>query len=192
MPAGARHICVYCSSSTAVDPAHVAAARELGGALAARGDVLVWGGATVGLMGEVARSARLAGGRTIGVIPESLLAVEIADHDADELVVTADMLGRKAEMARRADAFIALPGGFGTLEELLEQLTARLLGAHDKPIVLVDVEGFWRPLDALFAHFYRERFARPESARAYTMAVDALSALASLDAVGEALPSKWL
>ena len=131
--------------------------------MAARGDVLVWGGATVGLMGEVARAARAGGGRTIGVIPEALLAVEIADHAADELVVTADMLTRKAELARRADAFVALPGGFGTLEELLEQLTGRLLGFHDKPIVLADVDGFWQPLLDLFEHLYRERFARPES-----------------------------
>ena len=132
MPARPRHVCVYCSSSAAVDHAHVAMARELGAALGARGDVLVWGGATVGLMGEVARAARAAGGRTIGVIPEALQAVEIADHAADELVVTPDMLTRKGELARRADAFVALPGGFGTLEELLEQITGRLLGWHDR------------------------------------------------------------
>ena len=145
-------------------------ARELGAALAARGDVLVWGGATVGLMGEVARAARAAGGRTIGVIPEALRAVEIADHAADELVITADMLSRKAELARLADAFVALPGGFGTLEELLEQLTGRLLGFHDKPIVLADVDGFWQPLLDVFEHLYRERFARPESRAAYAVA----------------------
>lgn len=183
-----RHVCVYCSSSAAVDAAHVAAARELGAGLAERGDVLVWGGATVGLMGEVARAVRLGGGRTIGVIPESLRAVEIADHAADELIVTPDMLSRKGEMAARADAFIALPGGFGTLEELLEQLTARLLGLHDKPIVLVDVDGFWRPLLALFDHLYRERFARPESVGAYTVANDIPEALAALDAAPEPLP----
>jgi hypothetical protein len=183
---------VYCSSSAAVDPAHVAVARALGRALAERGDVLVWGGATVGLMGEVARAARLAGGRTIGVIPEALLAVEIADHAADELVVTADMLARKAEMAARADAFVALPGGFGTLEELLEQLTARLLGFHEKPIVLADVDGFWQPLLALFEHLYRERFARPESRDAYRLAADAAGVMAALDDRPAALPGKWL
>ena len=144
--------------------------------------MLVWGGATVGLMGEVARAARVAGGRTIGVIPEALRAVEIADHAADELVVTADMLTRKGELARRADAFVALPGGFGTLEELLEQLTGRLLGFHDKPIVLVDVGGFWQPLLELFEHLYRERFARPESRGAYTVATDVDRVLAALDA----------
>ena len=149
---------------------------------ATRGDVLVWGGATVGLMGEVARAARVAGGRTIGVIPEALRAIEIADHAADELVVTADMLTRKGELARRADAFVALPGGFGTLEELLEQLTGRLLGFHDKPIVLVDVGGFWQPLLELFEHLYRERFARPESRAAYTVATTVDQVFAALDA----------
>jgi len=187
-----RHVCVYCSSSAAVDAAHVAVARELGAALAARGDVLVWGGATVGLMGEVARATRLGGGRTIGVIPESLLAIEIADHAADELIVTPDMLTRKAEMAVRADAFVALPGGFGTLEELLEQLTARLLGFHEKPIVLADVEGFWQPLVELFDHLYRERFARPESRLAYELAADAAGVMAALDERSAALPGKWL
>src|SRR5436190_20111218 len=106
---GPRHVCVYCSSSAAIDPSHVDVARELGAALGDRGDVLVWGGATVGLMGEVARAARAAGGRTIGVIPQALQSIEIADHAADELVVTGDMLARKGELARRADACVALP-----------------------------------------------------------------------------------
>ena len=121
------------------------------------------------------------------MIPEALRAVEIADHAADELVVTADMLTRKGELARRADAFVALPGGFGTLEELLEQLTGRLLGFHDKPIVLVDVGGFWQPLLELFEHLYRERFARPESRAAYTVATTVDEVFAALDApVGRA------
>src|SRR5262245_10974419 len=188
-----RHVCVYCSSSTAVDPLHVTVARELGAALAGRGDVLVWGGATVGLMGEVARAARAAGGLTIGVIPETLRAVEIADTAADELVVTPDMLTRKRELSRRADAFVALPGGFGTLEELLEQLTGRLLGFHDKPIVLVDAGGFWQPLLELFEHLYRERFARPESRAAYTVVSSVAEVFAALDAPGaDPLPGKWL
>ncbi len=187
-----RHVCVYCSSSAAVDASHVTVARALGRALAERGDVLVWGGARVGLMGEVARAARAAGGRTIGVIPESLVAVEIADHDADELIVTPDMLTRKGELARRADAFVALPGGFGTLEELLEQITGRLLGFHDKPIVLADVDGFWQPLLDVFEHLYRERFARPESRAAYAVATDAADVMAQLDAPAAAWPRKWL
>jgi uncharacterized protein (TIGR00730 family) len=192
MPSEPRHVCVYCSSSASVDKAHVAVARGLGAELAARGDVLVWGGATVGLMGEVARAARAAGGRTIGVIPESLRAIEIADHAADELVITPDMLSRKGELARRADAFVALPGGFGTLEELLEQVTGRLLGFHEKPIVLADVNGFWQPLLELFEHLYRERFARPESRHGYAVATDVPGILALLDARPATLPGKWL
>jgi cytokinin riboside 5'-monophosphate phosphoribohydrolase len=171
----------------------VDAARALGTALAERGDVLVWGGAGVGLMGELARAARAAGGRTVGVIPEALLAVEIADHEADELLITPDMGARKAAMAGRADAFVALPGGFGTLEELLEQLTLRLLRQHDKPIALVDVDGYWAPLLALFEHLYERRMARPESRSAYAVVPTVADALAVLDAVpGGPLPSKWL
>lgn len=192
MPDAPRHVCVYCSSSGAVDEAHVLAARQLGSALGARGDVLVWGGASVGLMGELARAARAAGGRTVGVIPEALLAVEIADHESTELVVTPDMGVRKAEMARRADAFVALPGGFGTVEELLEQLTLRLLRLHDKPVVIVDVDGFWQPLLDLFEHLYERRMARPESRAAYTVVGSVPEALAALDADPAALPAKWL
>jgi uncharacterized protein (TIGR00730 family) len=190
--AAPRSICVYCSSSTAIDPAHIAVARELGTGLAARGAQLVWGGASVGLMGEVARAARAGGAHTIGVIPESLLAIEIADLDADELIVTPDMAARKQEMSSRADAFVALPGGFGTLEELLEQLTLRLLGYHGKPIVLVDAAGFWQPLLELFEHLYRERFARPESRAAYAVATTAAEALDLLEVSPSELPSKLL
>jgi cytokinin riboside 5'-monophosphate phosphoribohydrolase len=187
-----RTICVYCSSSASVDAAHVVAAEALGREIGEAGDQLVWGGSSLGLMGELARAVRAAGGRTIGVIPEALVAREVADHDADELIVTADMGARKAEMGRRADAFLALPGGFGTLEELLEQLTLRLLGYHDKPIVLVDVGGFWQPLLALFEHLYEGRFARPESQGAYAVAGTPSEALALLGDEPFDLPAKWL
>ncbi|MDP1819000.1 MAG: TIGR00730 family Rossman fold protein [Acidimicrobiales bacterium] len=185
-------VCVFCSSSAAIDPAYVAAAREVGLGLAARGHQLVWGGASVGLMGEVARAAREAGARTVGVIPEAMFGAEVADPDADELIVTVDMGARKAEMARRSDAFLVLPGGFGTLEEAFEQLTLRLLGYHDKPIVLVDVDGFWGPLVDLFEHLYRAHFARPESRAGYVVVESASEALDQLDAAPSALPSKWL
>jgi uncharacterized protein (TIGR00730 family) len=187
---------VYCSSSAAVAPAHVEAARTLGRGLAERGHVLVWGGARVGLMGEVSAAARAAGGHTVGIIPEALQARELADHEAGELIVTPDMGARKATMAARADAFVALPGGFGTLEELLEQLTLRLLGYHAKPLLIVDVEGFWQPLLDLFEHLYAERFARPESRAAYVVANGAEAALEVLDglltAAAAELPGKWL
>jgi cytokinin riboside 5'-monophosphate phosphoribohydrolase len=193
LPPVTRHVCVYCSSSASLDPGHTAAARQLGRALADRGDVLVWGGATVGTMGELARAAQGAGGRVVGVIPQSLVDVEIAYVDADELVITTDLRDRKAEMEARADAFVVLPGGFGTLEELMEQLTLRLLGVHDKPIVLVDVHGFWQPLLALFERLYEHRFARPESRAAYAVAADVDEALTLLDRHAPAvLPRKWL
>jgi uncharacterized protein (TIGR00730 family) len=166
--------------------------RELGSALAEAGHTLVWGGATVGLMGELARAVRAAGGRTEGIIPEGLLALEIADTSADDLVITPDMASRKAEMARRADAFVALPGGFGTLEELLEQLTLRLLHAHDKPVVLLDSGGFWQPLVAVFERLYEERFARPESRAAYVVAPDVPSAMAALHDEPGVIPSKLM
>ncbi len=195
---GARRICVYCSSSSAVDAVHTDAARELGTAMGERGDTLVWGGATVGCMGVLAQAVRDAGGRTEGVIPESLVAREIADTGADELVITADMGARKAEMALRAEAFIALPGGFGTLEELLEQLTLRLLGIHHKPVVIIDIEGFWQPLLTLFDHITEERFARPESRNSYLVVPTVADAVAALDNAFDlmpgavSLPSKWL
>jgi uncharacterized protein (TIGR00730 family) len=192
MASSPRTVCVFCSSSASVDATHVAVAREVGLELARRGDVLVWGGASVGLMGEVARAAREGGGRTIGIIPEAMQRIEIADQDADELVITATMGERKAEMARRSDAFLVLPGGFGTLEETLEQLTLRLLGYHDKPIVLVDVGGFWGPLLDLFEHLYREHVARPESRAAYAVASSVAEAMELLDVSPSGLPSKWL
>ena len=181
MPAPQRTVCVYCSSSTAVDPVHVDAARALGTGLAARGHRLVWGGAKAGLMGEVAASVRAGGGTTVGVIPSALVDRELADRDAQELIITPDMAVRKAEMAVRSDAFVALPGGFGTLEELMEQLTLRMLRFHDKPVVILDVEGFWDPLLALFEHLYAERFAREESRSAYVVVAGVDAALAELD-----------
>ena len=186
------HVCVYCSSSAAVTEPHVSVTRSLGAALAEAGHTLVWGGASVGLMGELARAVREAGGRTEGIIPERLLALEIADVAADDLVITPDMASRKAEMARRADAFVALPGGFGTLEELLEQLTLRLLHAHDKPVVLLDSGGFWQPLVAVFERLYEEQFARPESRSAYVVAPDVLSAMAALHDDPVVIPSKLM
>jgi uncharacterized protein (TIGR00730 family) len=189
---------VYCSSSNAVDEVHRTVAVELGTALGSRGDTLVWGGASVGCMGELARAVRAAGGRTEGIIPEAMVPREIADTGSDELVITADMGTRKAEMARRADAFVALPGGFGTLEELLEQITLRQLGYHRKPVVLVDVDGFWQPLLGLFDEFVAGRLARPESLSAYVVAASAAETMAALDAaldptsVAEAMPGKWL
>jgi uncharacterized protein (TIGR00730 family) len=141
-----RSVCVFCGSSSGADPGFAAAARGLGRELARRGLALVYGGGRVGLMGEVAAAVTAAGGTVVGVIPEALSAKEIAYAGATELVVVRTMHERKALMADRADAFVALPGGFGTLDELFEILTWGQLGIHRKPVGLLDVNGFFAPL----------------------------------------------
>ncbi len=152
-------ICVFCSSSDALDAVYFDAAAALGAEIARRGCTLVYGGGKWGLMGAVARAVHTAEGRVVGVIPESLMAQAYAD--ADELIHTPDMRARKAAMEARADAFIGLPGGFGTLEELLEIITLKQLGFHTKPIVLLNVAGFYDSLLAMFEQMYRHRFANP-------------------------------
>src|SRR5579885_3155801 len=127
-------ICVFCASSDRIDQSYVDLARDVGAELARRGHSLVSGGGSVSCMGAVARAARAGGAHTVGVIPDALTRTEIADHDADELVVTDDMRSRKGEMDRRADAFLALPGGIGTVEELMEIWVSRVLLMHDKPV----------------------------------------------------------
>lgn len=141
-------VCVFCSSSGRIDPSYVALAAGVGTELARRGHSLVSGGGSVSCMGAVARAARAGGARTVGVIPRSLVALEVADHDADELVVTPDMRTRKGEMDARADAFLTLPGGLGTLEELLEIWVSRTLAMHGKPVVVLDPDGIFDPLRA--------------------------------------------
>ncbi len=139
-------VCVYCASGPE-HPELVTLAAELGEAIAERGWTLVWGGGRVSAMGAVASAARARGGRTVGVIPHILMRREIADADADELIVTATMRERKQVMEERADAFVVLPGGVGTLDELLDAWTTGYLGLHDKPVVLLDslghYEGLW-------------------------------------------------
>lgn len=137
-----RAVCVYCASGP-VAPEHLELAASVGTAIAARGWELVSGGGRVSMMGEVARAARAGGARTTGVIPRGLLDHEVADTDADELVVTDTMRERKAGMDDRADAFLALPGGIGTLEELVETWSAGALGMHPKPVVLLDPTGHY-------------------------------------------------
>lgn len=182
----------YCSSSTTVAAHYRAAARELGTAIAVRGDELVYGGTAVGLMGVLSEAVRAGGGRVTGVLPELMEARGLADTAADELVVTADMAGRKQEMIARADAFVALPGGFGTIEELLEVLTLKQLGYHRRPIVLLDVRRFWAPLLDLFEELFATGFAKPEYAVLYHVAADVDDLLAYVDAYDPAdLPTKW-
>jgi uncharacterized protein (TIGR00730 family) len=154
-------LCVYSSSSDAVAADFVTAAAELGRAMVANGYGLVYGGTHVGLMGALARSVHQAGGKVVGIIPEALHGAGISYNLADELVVTKGMRERKAAMEERSDAFVALPGGFGTLEELFEILTLKQLRYHNKPVAILNVNGFYDPLLRLFEHIYAERFAKP-------------------------------
>ncbi len=145
-------LCVYCGSSPGTDPAFVDTARGFGKILAESGVRLVYGGASIGLMGALASSVIDHGGAVTGVIPEFLTAAERPRRLAQELIVTPDMHERKRTMFERADAFVALPGGLGTLEELVEQLTWAQLGRHKKPILIANINGFWDPLVGLIAH----------------------------------------
>jgi uncharacterized protein (TIGR00730 family) len=145
-------ICVYCGSSPGTDPAFVEAARDFGKILAHSGIRLVWGGGSVGLMGAIASSVIEHGGAATGIIPEFLTAKERPRRLAQEQIITRDMHERKSTMFDRADAFVALPGGIGTLEELIEQMTWAQLGRHKKPILIANINGFWDPLLSLLAH----------------------------------------
>jgi uncharacterized protein (TIGR00730 family) len=156
-----RRLCVYCGSSGAVDEQYRAAAAELGRSLAAAGIELVYGGGRIGLMGLLADAVLAGGGRVVGVIPSLLRDAELAHLGASELIVTGSMHERKRLMAEHADAFAVLPGGTGTLDETFEIVTWRQLGLHDKPIFLVDIAGYWRPLIDLFEHLLAHGFARP-------------------------------
>jgi uncharacterized protein (TIGR00730 family) len=145
-------ICVYCGSTPGTDPAFVEAARDFGKILAHSGIRLVWGGGSVGLMGAIASSVIEHGGAATGIIPEFLTAKERPRRLAQEQIITRDMHERKSTMFDRADAFVALPGGIGTLEELVEQMTWAQLGRHKKPILIANINGFWDPLLSLLAH----------------------------------------
>jgi uncharacterized protein (TIGR00730 family) len=155
-----RSVCVYCGSGRGLNPAYTKAATILGKALGENGISLVYGGGGLGLMGDVARATIAHGGKVTGIIPEFLLAKEHALEAADELIVTKDMHERKRLMFERSDAFIALPGGIGTLEELVEQLTWAQLGRHNKPIVVANIENFWTPFLDLLAHMKADAFIR--------------------------------
>jgi uncharacterized protein (TIGR00730 family) len=155
-----RNICVYCGSSPGADPRFAEAAEALGRALAEAGIGLVFGGGEEGLMGRLAHAALAHGGRVTGIIPTFLIRKEHALKEAQELIVVDNMHQRKQLMFDRADAFVALPGGVGTLEELVEQLTWAQLQRHAKPVLIADIAGFWRPLLSLFAHMREQGFIR--------------------------------
>ena len=157
-----RNICVYCGSNVGTNSAYATAARKLGELMAKEGIGLVYGAGGLGLMGELARSVLAHGGRVTGIIPAFLSKKERMLRDADELIVVDDMHQRKKLMFDKSDAFVALPGGIGTLEELVEQLTWAQLGRHTKPIVLVNIDGFYAPFLTLIRHMQAEAFIRPE------------------------------
>jgi len=160
-PSKIRNICVYCGSGPGTDPAFVEAARAFGAILAKNGIGLVYGGGGDGMMGEIARAVLDHGGRVTGIIPEFLMSREHALR-SHNLVVTRDMHERKQKMFELADAFVALPGGVGTLEELVEQITWVQLGRHRKPVLLANIENFWEPLRALLEHMRQLEFIRSD------------------------------
>jgi uncharacterized protein (TIGR00730 family) len=169
-------VCVFCGSNGGADPAYVAAAEAVGAGLAQRGIRIVYGGGRVGLMGALADAARAAGGEVVGVMPQQLVDREIGHTGIDELRVVGTMHERKALMVELADAFIALPGGIGTLEELFEVYTWAQLGIHAKPLALLDVAGYYEPLSAFLDHAVTQRFLRAET-RAMLSLADSLDAV---------------
>ncbi len=173
----ARSICVFCSSSNQVDPAFFAAARALGDAIARRDWGLIFGGTNVGLMGEVAKAAHAGGGHIVGILPQAFASRNMAFDLADEIIVTSDIRERKAAMEARADAFIAMPGGFGTLEEVLEILTLRQLDFHTKPVVFLNADGFYNHLIQFFERLTAEHFTRPDTRALYHLAPTVADAL---------------
>ncbi len=157
-----KTVCVYCGSGPGTNPRFVEAAEALGKIFAENNIRLVYGGGSVGLMGAIAKSVLAHGGAVTGIIPDFLRARELALNSVQEMVVTPDMHERKRLMFERSDAFVALPGGVGTLEELVEMMTWQQLGRHAKPILLANIEGFWEPLLALLAHMRSAEFIRPK------------------------------
>lgn len=174
---------LFCGSRPGGRPDYAAAAAEFGQALGERGWRLVYGGGEVGLMGVAARAATKAGGEVLGVIPQRLLEREVGKRDITELRVTATMFERKEQLIREADAFVALPGGLGTLDEVLDAVTLRQLGYHEKPILLADLGGFWQGCRAVFEHFVAEQFAEPSALQLCELLPDTASVLARLEAI---------
>lgn len=171
-----RSICVYCGSRFGTDPAYKQAATDLGKSIADNGWRLVYGAGDVGLMGTVADATQNAGGETFGVIPEHLLKWEVGKRDLTSFIITENMHERKKVMYMNSDAIVVLPGGAGSLDELFEVLTWRQLGLHEKPIYLLNVEGYWAPLLALLDHVIEQGFA-DASLRDYFAVVDTVERL---------------
>ena len=173
---------MFCSSSERIAPEYIELAARVGTAIAGRGHDLVSGGGRVSMMGAVAAAVRAGGRHTLGVIPEALLAMEVADTDSDELVVTADMRERKGRMDAAADAFLTLPGGLGTIEELSEVWVSATLGMHSKPVVVLDPTGLYAPLHDLVRGLEQQGFLRRAAVEALVWTTDVESALDAVEA----------
>ena len=173
-------ICVYCASSADVAQPYKNAAVELGRAAAERGIGIVYGGGRVGLMGLLADAALAAGGTVTGIIPGHIVDMEVAHQTVTELVVVETMHQRKKMMFDRSDAFVILPGGLGTLDEMLEILTWKQLGLHDKPVILANIDGYWDRLLAVIEHGVSEGFIRPGHARLWQEVKDVPAIFAAL------------
>ena len=185
-------LCVYCSSSDRLDPKYAAAADELGRAMVGRGWGLVYGGGKTGLMGAVARAVKQGGGRVVGVIPEFMKARELAFDEADEMVTVITLRERKLLMETRADAFVTLPGGWGTLEEIMEILTLRQLDVVRKPCVFLNQDGFYDDLLRLFERMLRDKFFKPSNLELYRVAATVPEVFEQIEAArGAKAESKW-
>lgn len=188
----AKLLCVYCASSDRIDPKYAAAATGLGHELVRRGWGLVYGGGKTGLMGAVARAVKAKGGRVVGVIPEFMKARELAFDEADELVTVVTLRERKLLMEARADAFVTLPGGFGTLEEIMEILTLRQLDVVKKPCVFLNQDGFYDDLLRLFEKMLAEKFFKPSNMDLFRVAKTVPEIFAQIEAsAGVKAESKW-
>jgi uncharacterized protein (TIGR00730 family) len=177
-------VCVFCASSEKIDDSYLALAQAVGTRLAAGGHSLVSGGGRVSMMGALATAARAGGAHTVGVIPEHLVSYEIADTDADELVVVDTMRERKRVMDQRCEAVLALPGGIGTLEELFEMWTAGSLGMHDKPVIVLDPDGFYAPMWAYLDTLREQGFVRQA-------ALDRLRRVTTVEAAFRIVERPW-
>jgi hypothetical protein len=185
-------VCVFCGSNAGSDPAYVAAAQAVGRGLAQRGIRVVYGGGRVGMMGALADAARAEGGEVVGVMPRQMFEREIGHTGIDDLRVVASMHERKALMVELADAFIALPGGIGTFEELFEVYTWAQLGIHAKPLGLLDVAGYYQPMATMLDHAVEERFLREETRAMLVVAGDLDGLLTAFDGWQAVPMHKWI
>jgi uncharacterized protein (TIGR00730 family) len=175
-----RSVCVFCGASGTVAAGYHDLAADIGTRIAEAGLQLVYGGGNVGLMGTVANAALRAKGSVIGIIPEHLQALEVGHPDLEELVIVPDLMVRKKQMLERSDAFIILPGGFGTMDELFEVLTWKQLGQLPKPVIIVDLDGFFQPLLAMIDHTIEQHFARPSHRALFDVITEADELIAAL------------